>query len=223
MSADDGAAAVLLDLEEEPDVNDWVEIFWGCFLVAIGLHRLFHPGELLDESAMRWIAGGVVGLGIAWIGHGLKDMMVKETRRATAALLNGEDGINPSVDYSLIRDVLLHPSEYRSFLQFAYEQAFSDGVLTEDEVQELSEIAKVLDLTDPEISRIATIAAINSALADGTVSEAEQLLIRHAATPLGLTSEQFQAIDSALEDGVIDDDERSMLMEMIGGLEKEEE
>jgi tellurite resistance protein len=223
MSADDGAAAVLLDLEEEPDVNDWVEIFWGCFLVAIGLHRLFHPGELLDASAMRWIAGGVVGLGIAWIGHGLKDMMVKETRRATAALLNGEDGINPSVDYSLIRDVLLHPSEYRSFLQFAYEQAFSDGVLTEDEVQELSEIAKVLDLTDPEISRIATIAAINSALADGTVSEAEQLLIRHAATPLGLTSEQFQAIDSALEDGVIDDDERSMLMEMIGGLEKEEE
>ncbi|HJM66808.1 MAG TPA: hypothetical protein QF555_04610 [Candidatus Thalassarchaeaceae archaeon] len=215
------ASNVLLNLEDEPDVNDWVEIFWGCFLVAIGLHRLFHPGELLDESAMRWIAGGVVGLGIAWIGHGLKDMMVKETRRATAALLNGET--EPSVDYSLIRDVLLHPSEYRSFLQFAYEQAFSDGILTEDEVSELSEIAKALDLTNPEISRIATIAAINSALTDGKVSEAERILIHHAATPLGFSSEQFQAIDAALEDGVIDDAERSMLMEMIGGLETEEE
>ncbi len=221
MGDGEGASNVLLDLEGEPDVNDWVEIFWGCFLVAIGLHRLFHPGDLLDESAMRWIAGGVVGLGFAWIGHGLKDMMVKETRRATAALLNGET--EPSVDYSLIRDVLLHPSEYRTFLQYAYEQAYSDGVLTEDEVSELSEIAKVLDLTDPEISRIATIAAINSALADGKVSEAERILIHHAATPLGFTSEQFQAIDSALEDGVIDDSERSMLMEMIGGLEKEEE
>ncbi|MBI32141.1 MAG: hypothetical protein CMB72_06175 [Euryarchaeota archaeon] len=216
-----GASEVLFGLEDEPDVNDWVEIFWGCFLVAIGLHRLFHPGDLLDESAMRWIAGGVVGLGIAWIGHGLKDMMVKETRRSTAALLDGET--NPSVDYSLIRDVLLHPSEYRSFLQFAYEQAFSDGVLTEDEASELSEIAKVLDLTDPEISRIATIAAINSALADGKVSETERILIHHAATPLGLSSEQLQAIDSALEDGVIDDSERSMLMNMIGGLETEEE
>ena len=216
-----GASDVLLGLEDEPDVNDWVEIFWGCFLVAIGLHRLFHPGDLLDESAMRWIAGGVVGLGIAWIGHGLKDMMVKETRRSTAALLDGET--NPSVDYSLIRDVLLHPSEYRSFLQFAYEQAFSDGVLTEDEASELSEIAKVLDLTNPEISRIATIAAINSALAYGKVSETERILIHHAATPLGLSSEQLQAIDSALEDGVIDDSERSMLMNMIGGLETEEE
>ena len=38
MDADDGATDVLQDLEEEPDVNDWVEIFWGCFLVAIGLH-----------------------------------------------------------------------------------------------------------------------------------------------------------------------------------------
>ena len=71
MDADDAATDVLQDLEEEPDVNDWVEIFWGCFLVAIGLHRLFHPGDLLDDSAMRWIAGGVVGLGIAWIGHEL--------------------------------------------------------------------------------------------------------------------------------------------------------
>ena len=45
----------------------------------------------------------------------------------------------------------------------------------------------------------------------------------HAATPLGLSDEQFNAIDSALEDGVIDDNERKMLMEMIGGLQNEEE
>ena len=69
---------------------------------------------------------------------------------------------------------------------------------TEEEMEELSEIAKALDLNDPEISRIATIAAINSALADGQVSEAERILIHHAATPLGFSDEQFKAIDSAL-------------------------
>ena len=90
-------------------------------------------------------------------------------------------------------------------------------------MEELSEIAKALDLNDPEVSRIATIAAINSALADGQVSDAERILIHHAATPLGLSDEQFNAIDSALEDGVIDDNERKMLMEMIGGLQNEEE
>ena len=62
-----------------------------------------------------------------------------------------------------------------------------------------------------------------SALADGQVSDAERILIHHAATPLGLSDEQFNAIDSALEDGVIDDNERKMLMEMIGGLQNEEE
>ena len=31
MDADDGATDVLQDLEEEPDVNDWVEIFGVVF------------------------------------------------------------------------------------------------------------------------------------------------------------------------------------------------
>lgn len=222
MDGGNDAIQALSILEEEPDVNDWVEILWGCFLIAIGLHRLFHPGDLLDESAMRWIAGGVVGLGIAWIGHGLKDMMVKENRRSTAALLTGGPPAE-TVDYKLIRDVLLHPSEYRSFLQFAYEQAFSDGVLSSEELEELSQLASALDLGNPEISRIATVAAINSALADGVVSEAERILIHNAAEPLGLSEEDLAKIDSALEDGVIDDDEREMLVSMINRLTVEEE
>ena len=152
-------------------------------------------------------------------------MMVKENRRSTAALLTGGTGGPPAetVDYKLIRDVLLHPSEYRSFLQFAYEQAFSDGVLSSEELEELSQLASALDLGNPEISRIATVAAINSALADGVVSEAERILIHNAAEPLGLSEEDLAKIDSALEDGVIDDDEREMLVSMINRLTVEEE
>ena len=123
----------------------------------------------------------------------------------------------------MIRDVLLHPSEYRSFLQFAYEQAFSDGVVTSEELEELSQLASALDLGNPEVSRIATVAAINSALADGVVSEAERILIHSAAEPLGLSEEDLSKIDSALEDGVIDDDEREMLVSMINRLTVEEE
>ena len=128
-----------------------------------------------------------------------------------------------TVDYKLIRDVLLHPTEYRSFLQFAYEQAFSDGVLSGDELEELNQLASALEIGDPEISRIATVAAVNSALADGVVSEAERILIHNAAEPLGLSQDDLAKIDSALEDGVIDDDEREMLVSMINRLTAEEE
>ncbi len=207
---------------DEADVNDWVEIFWGCFLVAIGLHRLFEPGTLLDPGAMIFIAGAVVALGMAWIGHGLKDMVVKEMR-TSMAMLQETGSPTKKVDYGLIRDVLLHPNEYKEFLMYAYEAAFEDGILTEDEHEELRQIAAVLDLSTPEVASIATRAAINSAIADGHVSEAEMELIRGAAAPLGLSDENLAKIEDALEDHVLTEEEREMLTSMLEALGEEEE
>ena len=46
MDGDNDAIKALSVLEEEPDVNDWVEILWGCFLIAIGLHdRMIETGN----------------------------------------------------------------------------------------------------------------------------------------------------------------------------------
>ncbi len=207
--------------EDEADVNDWVEIFWGCFLVALGLHRLMEPGMLLDPGAMRFIAGAVTALGMAWIGHGLKDMVVKEMR-TSMVMLQDTGTTQKKVDYGLIRDVLLHPNEYKEFLMYAYEAAFEDGILTEEEHEELRRIAAVLDLSTPEVASIATRAAINSAIADGHVSEAEMELIRGAAAPLGMSEENLARIEEALEDHVLTDEEKEMLTTMLITLGEEE-
>ena len=65
---------------DEKDVNDWLELFWGSLLVVIGLNQLMHPGVLFAPITMQWLASGVIALGLAWMGHGLKDMAVKEMR-----------------------------------------------------------------------------------------------------------------------------------------------
>jgi tellurite resistance protein len=231
MSASSGRADSVDDrmavFEDEADVNDWVEIFWGCFLVALGLHRIAEPGVLLDPGAMRFIAGAVTALGLAWIGHGLKDMVVKEMRTSMVMLENssgaaGSEGAAKKVDYGLIRDVLLHPTEYKEFLMYAYEAAFEDGILTEQEHEELQQIAAALNLSKPEVASIATRAAINSAIADGHVSEAELQLIRGAAAPLGLSDSDLARIEEALEDHVLTDDEKGMLSSMLENLGEEE-
>jgi tellurite resistance protein len=122
----------------------------------------------------------------------------------------------------LIRDVLLHPTEYKEFLMYAYEAAFEDGILTDEEHQELQQIAAVLNLSKPEVASIATRAAINSAIADGHVSEAELQLIRGAAEPLGLSNADLARIEEALEDHVLTDDEKAMLSSMLEHLGEEE-
>ena len=81
---------------------------------------------------------------------------------------------------------------------------------------ELSALARVLQVPERSAARMATRAAIESALEDDHVSEAELDLIVGAARPLGLTDEQLARIVEALRDHNLDDEERAMLDEMLG-------
>ena len=207
--------------EEEPDLNDWVEIFSGAAMAVIGIYYLVYPAAFLSEEIMRWFAAIVISVGAVWAGHGLKDMAIKENRRSMVMLELSKK--RKTVDYGLIRDVLLHPNQYKGFLMEAYEQAFSDGILTDAELGELKEIQEALDITDEQAGALATRAAINVALRDGTVDENEMELIKKAAKSAGLSKEDTDRVMAALEDGKIDDDEKVMLERMLEGNNREED
>ena len=100
---------------------------------------------------MRWFAATVTAAGLVWVGHGLKDMTVKELRRSVAML---ELTTSAAPDHGLIRDVLLNPEAYKEFLLDAYQQAWEDGVITEKEMEELRSFQSVLGVSDEEMERI---------------------------------------------------------------------
>jgi len=204
------------DLADERDVNDWLEMFWGSLLIVIGLNQLMHPGTLFAPATMQWLGSGVIALGIAWVGHGLKDMAVKEIRTSLGVRYPVSKRV---VDYGLIRDVLLHPDQYGTFLLEAYHRAFEDGVLTEDEHDELTLLSAALDIPPRQAARIATRAAINAAVEDGKVTAAELALIEGAMESANLSEEDRVKIRDALEDGIIDDEEKKMLDEILGSID----
>ncbi|MDP6905863.1 MAG: hypothetical protein QF440_00405 [Candidatus Thalassarchaeaceae archaeon] len=201
--------------DDEPDINDWFEVALGAAMITMGLHQLFNPGGLFDASIMQWLGAAVTALGIILLGHGIKDMLLKEVR-SSIVRLDMADGDSDVIDYALIRDVLLHPDQYQQLLYEAYQIAYSDGILTEEEVTELTAIARVLQIPERSAARMATRAAIQSALEDDHVSEAELDLIVGAARPLGLNEEELQRIVDALRDHELDEEERAMLDELLG-------
>ena len=46
--------------EDEPDLNDWVEVMCGAAMVVLGVFHLVEPGNLVDPDIMRWFAAAVV-------------------------------------------------------------------------------------------------------------------------------------------------------------------
>lgn len=201
------------DLADERDVNDWLEMFWGSLLIVIGLNQLMHPGSLFAPVTMQWLGSGVIALGLAWVGHGLKDMAVKEIRSSLGLSSSASKRV---VDYGLIRDVLLHPDQYGKFLLEAYHRAYEDGVLTQNEHDELTLLSAALEIPPRQAARIATRAAINAAVDDGKVTTAELALIDGAMESANLSEEERGKIHDALDDGVIDDEEKKMLDEILG-------
>ena len=199
--------------DEEPDLNDWVEVFSGALMAMIGLYFLLNPGTNGTEF-MQWFSSAVFAIGAVWAGHGLKDMAVKEIRRSVAVL--EATGRQDSVDYGLIRDVLMHPSQYKKFLLEAYERAFEDGVISDQELDELKAIQAALGMSDEEAALVATRAAINSALRDGKVSAMELELISDAASKANLKKKDIESIARALDDGKLDDTEKDMLNDLLG-------
>jgi len=177
--------------DDEPDLNDWVEVMCGAAMVVLGIFHLIEPGELVDANVMRWFSAAVVAAGAVWAGHGLKDMAVKEVRRSIA-LLDMADG--PSgVDTGLNRDVLLNQDAYRDFLVHAYESAWQDGVITQEELVELKSFQEALGITDSEAANINVKAAIKSAAADGKITEAEAESIGEAAKAANMSDEEVSA------------------------------
>ena len=98
------------------------------------------------------------------------------------------------VDYGLIRDGLLHPDQYGSFLLESYQTAYEDGVLTDTELEELSILGDMLDIPPREAAKIATRAAINAAIKDGKATAAEMALIEGSGRSAGLSEEEMQKI-----------------------------
>ena len=207
--------------DDEPDINDWFEVAIGAAMITMGLHQLFNPGGLFETGVMQWLGAAVVAMGLILLGHGIKDMLLKEVRSSIVRL--DMDGNSESIDYGLIRDVLLHPDKYQQLLYDAYEMAYADGILTDEEMSELSALARVLQVPERSAARMATRAAIESALEDDHVSEAELDLIVGAARPLGLDDAQLTRIVEALRDHDLDKEERAMLDEMLGYIPDEEE
>ena len=159
--------------DDEPDLNDWVEVMCGAAMAVLGIFHLVEPGDLVDENIMRWFAAAVVAAGAVWAGHGLKDMAVKEVRRSIA-ILDMSNGNETGPNHGLIRDVLLNPQAYKEFLLEAYETAWSDGVITQEELDELKSFQAALGISDEEAARMNVEAAMKSAAKDGEISEEEK-------------------------------------------------
>ncbi len=180
--------------DDEPDLNDWVEVMCGAAMVVLGVFHLVEPGELVDANVMRWFSAAVVAAGAVWAGHGLKDMAVKEIRRSIALLDMTEGG---GVDTGLIRDVLLNQEAYSDFLLHAYQSAWEDVVITEDELKELKSFQQALGITDSEAAKMNVEAAIKSAASDGQITDEEAKSIDEAAKAANMTDEQISAAVSS--------------------------
>jgi len=80
----------------------------------------------------------------------------------------------------------------------------------------LTLLSSALEIPPRQAARIATRAAINAAVDDGKVTAAELALIEGAMEAANLSGEERVKILEALEDGIIDDEEKKMLDEILG-------
>ncbi len=211
MSSDDAMVDERLSVfDDEPDLNDWFEVICGSLMAVIGIFQLISPGNLVDPDVMRWFAAAVTVSGLVWAAHGLKDMAIKEVRKSIVILEMGSK--QGSVDYGLIRDVILNPNAYTEFLVKEYENAYADGVITDKELEELKAIQSALGISDEEAAKMAVRSAVKSALADGKVSEEEREMIENAAK--GLSKAKKGKLTDALNSGEITDEVEKILQSL---------
>jgi hypothetical protein len=174
--------------QDEPDMNDWVEVMCGAAMAVLGIFHLVEPWEFVNPDVMRWFAAAVIAAGAVWAGHGLKDMAVKEMRRSIAILEMSQ--IDDGPNHGLIRDVLVNPEAYRSFLLESYESAWEDGIITEEELAELKSFQEALGITDEEAAKMNIDAVVRSASKDGEISAREEEVIKDAAKKAGVDSDE---------------------------------
>ena len=208
MSSDDSVVGERLSVfDDEPDLNDWFEVICGSLMAVIGIFQLISPGDLVDPDVMRWFAAAVAVAGIVWAAHGLKDMAIKEVRKSIVLLEMGSK--QGSIDFGLIRDVILNPESYTEFLIKEYENAYADGVITQKELDDLTKIQEILGISDEDAVGLAVKGAIKSALADGKVTGEERAMIEEAASKLSKAKKS--KLMKALDEGNITDDVEDIL------------
>ncbi|MAK96308.1 MAG: hypothetical protein VX366_06340 [Candidatus Thermoplasmatota archaeon] len=208
MSSDDSVVDERLSVfDDEPDLNDWFEVICGSLMAVIGIFQLISPGDLVDPDVMRWFAAAVAVAGIVWAAHGLKDMAIKEVRKSIVLLEMGSK--QGSIDFGLIRDVILNPESYTEFLIKEYENAYADGVITQKELDDLTKIQEILGISDEDAVGLAVKGAIKSALADGKVTDEERAMIEEAASKLSKAKKS--KLMKALDEGNITDDVEDIL------------
>ena len=208
MSSDDSVVDERLSVfDDEPDLTDWFEVICGSLMAVIGIFQLISPGDLVDPDVMRWFAAAVAVAGIVWAAHGLKDMAIKEVRKSIVLLEMGSK--QGSIDFGLIRDVILNPESYTEFLIKEYENAYADGVITQKELDDLSKIQEILGISDEDAVGLAVKGAIKSALADGKVTDEERAMIEEAASKLSKAKKS--KLMKALDEGNITDDVEDIL------------
>lgn len=205
----------LMVFDDDLDLNDWFEIFAGATMGGLGIFYLFNPIEAFDSNVISFFAAFIASVGLIWAMNGLKDMAVKDMRRSVLALeaTNRQN----TVDYGLIRDVLLNPSQYRSFLMEAYERAFEDGQIDDEELEELRSIQAALGMSDQEAQAVAVRAAVSAALKDGHLSEVERGLIRTQASMAGASAKDIDHLIASLEDGSLDPEDEDLLNRIADG------
>jgi tellurite resistance protein len=115
-------------------------------------------------------------------------MAVKEMRRSIAILEMSQ--IDDGPNHGLIRDVLVNPEAYRSFLLESYESAWEDGIITEEELAELKSFQEALGITDEEAAKMNIDAVVKSASKDGEISAREEEVIKDAAKKAGVDSDE---------------------------------
>ena len=208
MSSDDSVVDERLSVfNDEPDLNDWFEVICGSLMAVIGIFQLISPGDLVDPDVMRWFAAAVAVAGIVWAAHGLKDMAIKEVRNSIVLREMGSQ--QGSIDFGLIRDVILNPDSYTEFLIKEYENAYADGVITQKELDDLTKIQEILGISDEDAVGLAVKGAIKSALADGKVTDEETAMIEEAASKLSKAKKS--KLMKALDEGNITDDVEDIL------------
>jgi len=211
MSSDDAMVDERLSVfDDEPDLNDWFEVICGSLMAVIGIFQLISPGNLVDPDVMRWFAAAVSVSGLVWAAHGLKDMAIKEVRKSIVILEMGSK--QGSVDYGLIRDVILNPDAYTDFLVKEYENAYAEGVTTDKELEELKAIQSALGISDEDAAKMAVRSAIKSALADGKVTDEEREMIESAAK--GLSKAKKTKLSEALDSGEISGEVEKILQSL---------
>ena len=211
MGSDDAMVDERLSVfDDEPDLNDWFEVICGSLMAVIGIFQLISPGNLVDPDVMRWFAAAVSVSGLIWAAHGLKDMAIKEIRKSIVILEMGSK--QGSVDYGLIRDVILNPEAYTEFLVKEYENAYADGVITDKELEDLKAIQSALGISDEDAAKMAVRSAIKSALADGKVTDEEREMIESAAK--GLSKAKKTKLSEALDNGEISEEVEKILQSL---------